>query len=113
PRRVPCRCFCALCAALACSPSSPARRSSVPFGSPQFTGLENVERLIGDKIFWTSFGNTLYYSAIHLPVTFEVQKILSPIRRSTRSAEHTPELQSRFGLVCCLLLEKRRATGRA
>jgi len=40
------------------------------FGSPQFTGLENFQRLLGDGIFWTSFGNTLYYSAIHIPVTF-------------------------------------------
>ena len=47
------------------------------FGSPQFTGLENFERLIGDKIFWTSFGNTLYYSAIHIPVTFVVSLSLA------------------------------------
>src|SRR5438067_12361563 len=29
-------------------------------------------------------------------------------RRSSRSEEHTSELQSRFGLVCRLLLEKKK-----
>src|SRR5207249_5697250 len=31
-------------------------------------------------------------------------------RRSTRSEEHTSELQSRFDLVCRLLLEKKKKT---
>lgn len=40
------------------------------FGSPQFTGLENLQRLVGDDVFWTAFGDTLYYSGVHIPVTF-------------------------------------------
>src|SRR5438067_4217889 len=32
--------------------------------------------------------------------------------RGTRSEEHTSELQSRFDLVCRLLLEKKKSTGR-
>lgn len=39
------------------------------FGSPQFTGLENARRLVEDKTFWTALFNTLYYAAIHIPVT--------------------------------------------
>src|SRR5207249_10502832 len=34
--------------------------------------------------------------------------IASTIRRSSRSEEHTSELQSRFDLVCRLLLEKKK-----
>src|SRR2546429_6972275 len=33
----------------------------------------------------------------------------APIRRSSRSEEHTSELQSRLHLVCRLLLEKKKA----
>src|SRR5699024_11561085 len=33
-----------------------------------------------------------------------------PFTRTTRSEEHTSELQSRFDLVCRLLLEKKKAT---
>src|SRR5438067_6504419 len=40
-------------------------------------------------------------SFLHLPV-FEFH------RRITRSEEHTSELQSRFDLVCRLLLEKKK-----
>src|SRR5699024_11745576 len=34
------------------------------------------------------------------------------IRRKARSEEHTSELQSRFDLVCRLLLEKKNKTGK-
>src|SRR5207249_8202086 len=34
----------------------------------------------------------------------------SPGRRRTRSEEHTSELQSRFDLVCRLLLEKKKSS---
>src|SRR5438067_5190624 len=45
----------------------------------------------------------LYYGdEIGLPDT--------PLRESDRSEEHTSELQSRFELVCRLLLEKKKAT---
>src|SRR5207249_8751582 len=33
---------------------------------------------------------------------------LPPVRRAARSEEHTSELQSRFDLVCRLLLEKKK-----
>lgn len=39
------------------------------FGTPQFTGLDNARRLIGDKTFWTALLNTLYYAGVHIPVT--------------------------------------------
>src|SRR5207249_8388505 len=39
-----------------------------------------------------------------------VRVIRSSTRRSTRSEEHTSELQSRFDLVCRLLLEKKNSS---
>lgn len=39
------------------------------FGSPEFTGLENFTRMVGDPMFWTSFWNTMYYAVIHIPLT--------------------------------------------
>lgn len=42
------------------------------FGQSQWTGLANFQRLLGDNTFKTSFVNTLYYSAMHIPLTFVV-----------------------------------------
>src|SRR5699024_12707102 len=40
--------------------------------------------------------------------TTRIQKRSNHIARATRSEEHTSELQSRFDLVCRLLLEKKK-----
>ncbi|WP_221583908.1 carbohydrate ABC transporter permease [Microbacterium sp. G2-8] len=45
------------------------------FGSiatAQFLGFENFERLLGDGSFRTSFVNTIYYTAMHVPLTIVV-----------------------------------------
>ncbi|MDU0348917.1 sugar ABC transporter permease [Actinomyces sp. MRS3W] len=39
------------------------------FGSPQFTGLANFQRMIHDATFWTALWNTMYYAVIHIPLT--------------------------------------------
>src|SRR5699024_11282564 len=46
-----------------------------------------------------------FASSISLSLNF-----LLVIFKSLRSEEHTSELQSRFDLVCCLLLEKKKRT---
>src|SRR5207249_8804114 len=38
------------------------------------------------------------------------ESIVAFVEQSTRSEEHTSELQSRFDLVCRLLLEKKKIT---
>src|SRR5699024_12689944 len=63
-----------------------------------------------------SFGSILtrrYSRSSHVPVTSScVQSCLQISRlRSKRSEEHTSELQSRFDLVCRLLLEKKKKEG--
>jgi ABC-type sugar transport system permease subunit len=42
------------------------------FGTSTFVGLQNFQRLIGDGSFRTAFGNTLYYSVLHIPLTIIV-----------------------------------------
>lgn len=42
------------------------------FGQAKWTGLANFKRLLGDTMFQKSFVNTLYYSAMHIPLTFAV-----------------------------------------
>ena len=37
-------------------------------GSPRWIGLDNFRRLFGDPLFWTSLGNTAYYTALTIPV---------------------------------------------
>src|SRR3712207_8027742 len=39
---------------------------------------------------------------------FSLAKVGRMVRGRTRPEEHTPELQSRQYLVCCLLLDKKR-----
>ena len=39
------------------------------FGGATFTGLDNFRRMIHDAAFWTSFWNTVYYAALHIPLT--------------------------------------------
>ncbi|WP_051172560.1 carbohydrate ABC transporter permease [Microbacterium indicum] len=42
------------------------------FGSSQFIGLQNFQRLAGDASFRTAFLNTLYYAVMHIPLTIVV-----------------------------------------
>ncbi|MDW4574164.1 sugar ABC transporter permease [Microbacterium sp. M3] len=42
------------------------------FGTANWIGLDNYERLIGDGSFRISVINTLYYSALHIPLTIIV-----------------------------------------
>lgn len=39
------------------------------FGVAKWTGLANFRRLIHDQSFWTALENTLYYTALHIPLT--------------------------------------------
>lgn len=36
--------------------------------APRFTGIDNVTRLVGDRAFWRSLGNTVIYVAIAVPL---------------------------------------------
>ncbi|MDM5340575.1 sugar ABC transporter permease [Fictibacillus enclensis] len=37
------------------------------FGKPNFIGLDNYSRMFGDKVFWISLRNTVYYTAGTVP----------------------------------------------
>lgn len=38
------------------------------FGDPKWIGLDNYRTLLGDELFWTSLYNTLYYTALAVPL---------------------------------------------
>lgn len=42
------------------------------FGAAKWVGLENFVELAGDKSFHTALGNTVYYAALHIPLTIVV-----------------------------------------
>jgi multiple sugar transport system permease protein len=42
------------------------------FGIANWVGAENFSTMVGDAKFWTALLNTLYYSALHIPLTFAV-----------------------------------------
>src|SRR5699024_12551891 len=58
--------------------------------------------------------DTPYYAKLitntnHFPFDLdEADRTLEPYDKNSRSEEHTSELQSRFDLVCRLLLEKKK-----
>ena len=54
-----------------------------------FVGLENIERLIADPLFWTALGNTAYFAAgsllLQLPVALVLALLLSNARLKGRN----------------------------
>lgn len=38
-------------------------------GAPEFIGFQNFVTLFSDKVFWTSLGNTVYYTAATVPLS--------------------------------------------
>ena len=65
------------------------------FGTSQFIGLDNFTRLAADGSFRTAFVNTIYYSALHIPLTIIVSLALalllnSKICAASRSSSAQP-----------------------
>src|SRR5699024_11912793 len=94
-------------------PSSPTRRSSDLNISLAFTGTSHSQH---HRIHWCYVNHiktsrTLRFIPRELPCVIDVfsQRIFFTNDFAyTRSEEHTSELQSRFDLVCRLLLEKKK-----
>ncbi|MDF2511484.1 MAG: lactose transporter permease [Herbinix sp.] len=42
-----------------------------------FNGLANYKRMIGDDTFWTTIGNTLFYSVVQIPIMLLLSLILA------------------------------------
>ncbi len=51
--------------------------SSNIFGTAEWVGLDNYQRLLGDKSFHIALGNTFYYAALHIPLTIVVSLSLA------------------------------------
>jgi multiple sugar transport system permease protein len=47
------------------------------FGHPKWTGLENYRRMFDDPTFWTAVYNTVYYTALAVPVGAVIAMILA------------------------------------
>jgi ABC-type sugar transport system permease subunit len=39
------------------------------YTAPEWVGLDNFERMLGDQTFWIALGNTAYYAIGHIPLT--------------------------------------------
>src|SRR5699024_11350824 len=81
---------------------------ATPINNPKTTPASANNFLLGDTglVFTLALDTIVTLSTCIIFFTFLV-KIL-PIVLATRSEEHTSELQSRFDLVCRLLLEKKK-----
>src|SRR5207249_5766472 len=84
-------------------PNLPYRRFPIGRTVASSEALEAAKRLRVRNPRYSRFGNLLLRGrhAKHLPAGFAARQLL-------RSEEHTSELQSRFDLVCRLLLEKKK-----
>src|SRR5699024_12443779 len=102
-RRLRCACLCA--------PRFPSTRSFFFFHGPAPTEIYTLS--LHDALPIYGFGSDREFSELprpYLPVA-EVQRAQRLHCRAeceARSEEHTSELQSRFDLVCRLLLEKKK-----
>ncbi|HJQ95772.1 MAG TPA: sugar ABC transporter permease [Acidimicrobiia bacterium] len=47
------------------------------FGEATWIGLANYERMLTDNLFWKSLGNTLYYTALAVPIGVVVAMVLA------------------------------------
>src|SRR5699024_12141036 len=103
-----CSCSCHSPPPLLPLPSFPTRRSSDLFSS--LSGVFNLPDLLPLRRVTDVFGFLLpnIPSRLIRPdrSTHQRERALNP--RRERSEEHTSELQSRFDLVCRLLLEKKK-----
>src|SRR5699024_12666165 len=88
--------------------SFPTRRSSdlSPYALDWDRLLKNNPSLFGQKPWVTGSGSV---SLPTVPKPVDGQYILPGGLETERSEEHTSELQSRFDLVCRLLLEKKNS----
>src|SRR3712207_7274174 len=74
-------------------------------------GWQPVRRkyAIVERLYWSAFGVTTSPESASGATYIRVPtKNPARVRRSSRSEEHTSELQSRQYLVCSLLLEKKK-----
>ncbi|MEU4570869.1 carbohydrate ABC transporter permease [Nonomuraea sp. ATR24] len=54
-------------------------------GSREYVGLDNYRKLVGDPVFWSSFGNNLLYAAISVAVQVFGALVLAALIESVRS----------------------------
>src|SRR5207249_10963980 len=88
-------------------PSFPTRRSS-DLDDHRVVVAGLVQQLAVDDVAEVDFGKARD-RAVHLQVDVQDRvDDVPPVLRAQRSEEHTSELQSRFDLVCRLLLEKKK-----
>jgi multiple sugar transport system permease protein len=56
------------------------------FGDPQWIGLDNYTRMVGDPLFWKSAYNTLFYTALAVPIGVAVAMAMA-LAMNTRVRE--------------------------
>src|SRR5207249_7073358 len=80
------------------------------FGIDEFVGLRHYAFLLRDPAFANALRVTAVFTvaSVALEVVLGVAAALALATMRRRSEEHTSELQSRFDLVCRLLLEKKK-----
>src|SRR5699024_12531605 len=92
----------------------PARSPPFPY-TTLFRSVFEASRTLGASIPMTDSAGRVHSRAVSEPLPESSAPSTTPASRrksasciSTRSEEHTSELQSRFDLVCRLLLEKKK-----
>ncbi len=61
--------------------------SSRGFGDPEWVGLANYGRMVGDPVFWQSLGNTLLFTAVTVPIELVAGLALAVLLNSVLPAK--------------------------
>jgi multiple sugar transport system permease protein len=76
------------------------------FGEAEWVGLSNYSRMVSDDLFWKSLGNTIYYTALAVPIGVVVAIVLAlamnqPLREVAiyRAALYLPSVLPIFALA--------------
>src|SRR5207249_7905345 len=92
--------------------SFPTRRSSDLRRSVQGDGRQRVAEGDRARVHEPVSGQYLGQEGFGLALAVDTHEAVTLIAAAVRSEEHTSELQSRFDLVCRLLLEKKKKADR-
>jgi multiple sugar transport system permease protein len=54
--------------------------------SPQWVGLDNYAKMLDERLFWKSLGNTLYYTLYRVPLSISIAFVLAVLVRRARAS---------------------------
>ena len=80
------------------------QESDIDTGTQQFVGLANYEKLLGDPIFWSAFGNNVLYAVLSIVFQVGGALILAAMIESLRSSRWRKALRAIYFIPSAISL---------